>query len=111
MTGKKVLLVVLFLAGLLMVAGCDVTIVSPPLVFGDVRVCTDNPSYYARVYIDGNLVGIIDGWGAYAPQCTAWYAVTLNEAHRVVLRDVDTGAILVDRWVTPTYDGYIIQIY
>ncbi|MCD6156147.1 MAG: hypothetical protein J7J32_03800 [Candidatus Atribacteria bacterium] len=110
MASKKILLVVLFLVGLLMVAGCDVTIVGPPLVFGDVRVCTDNPSYYARVYIDGNLVGTIDGWGAYAPQCTGWYPVTLNEAHRVVLQDVETGVVWVDRWVTPTYDRYIIQI-
>ncbi|BER92884.1 MAG: hypothetical protein PWP42_308 [Candidatus Atribacteria bacterium] len=108
---KVLVLVVLFLTSAFVAVGCDVTIVGPPLVFGDVRVCTSNSSYYARVYIDGNLVGIIDGWGMYAPQCTGWYSITLNETHRVVLRDVNTGVILVDRWVTPTYDGYTIEIY
>lgn len=108
---RVLFLAILFLIGIFLVAGCEVVVVSPPPVYGEVRVCTHNSSYYARVYIDGYPLDTIDGWGVYASYCTVWHRVTLNEPHEVVLRDVETGERLVSEWVTPTYDGYTIEIY
>ncbi len=96
------LAVVLFAA---LLSGCSVA-VTPR--YGDIKICTDDPSIYGHVYIDDEYTGYcIDGaeWWPGCYRCTGWITVTLHEKHYLEVWDPESHTTTYYESFTPTRDG------